>query len=518
MGCCEGEATQADLAGRNPRTCFSLSLPKENILPVPPFLLPATGLFSGAIANFLGLFLPLLLGAYSIPVIIDRLGVERFGTLTLVWAVIGYFGLLDFGISRALTKRVAETGDLAAVGRIVRPGLILMFGIGVIAALAMGGGYFLADAAGLVQPDNELRHSVYMIAFSMPLVLVSLGQRGILEGRQRFAAANWARVVLGVATFGMPIPLLSLYPRLDFLVAALIAGRMVVVLIQGWACRHDLLAGLDARYDRKEMFGLLRFGSWMTVSNLVSPLMVFLDRFVVGASIHAPNLAYYTTPFEVVTRLLIVPGAVTTAMFPKLVKWGQDNHHHLAMQGMIRGMGLSFLLIAPLVVGLQLFAEELLQVWLGTEFAAHGALPMRLLAWGVLFNSLAAFPFALLQGMGKPRWIAMLHIVELPLYMLLLFALMGQWGIPGVATAWLIRVAVDGLALVLLSGRYADSKQKHTAVQMICLGLLVGAIGFLTDLSYMEKIILWVLVSAAAVGYGRRIARNGSLTGKHEVN
>lgn len=493
-------------------------MPKENILSAPPPILPATGLFSGAVANLLGLLLPLLLGAYSVPLIIDRLGVGRFGTLTLIWAVVGYFSLLDFGISRALTKRVAEAGDQAAVGRIVRPGLILMSGIGVLAALVLGGGYCLAEFTGIVQQDEELRHSLYMVAFSMPLVLVSLGQRGILEGRQRFAAANWGRVVLGVATFGFPIPLLSLNPRLDLLVAALIAGRLVVVLIQGWACRHDLLAGLEVRYDRQEMSALLRFGGWMTVSNLVSPLMVFLDRFIIGASTHAPNLAYYTTPFEVVTRLLIVPGAVTTAMFPKLARWGHQKNNHLALQGMIRGMGLNFLLVAPLVVGLQLFAEELLLAWLGAEFAEQGALPMRLLAWGVLFNSLAAFPFALLQGMGKPRWIAMLHVVELPLYVLLLYVLMDHWGISGVATAWLIRVAVDGLMLVLLSARFANSKQKNTAVQIICLGLLIGAIGFLTNLGQMEKAILWVLVSASAAGYGWIIAVNGSLAGKHEID
>lgn len=474
-------------------------------------------MFSGAAINFLGLFLPLLLGFFSVPLIIERLGVERFGTLTLVWALIGYFSLLDFGISRALTKRIAEVVNLEAIGRIVRPGLILMFGIGVLAGISLGGGYLLVDAMSLVPFDQELRNSVYMIAFSMPLVLVSLGQRGILEGRQQFAVANVGRVVLGVATFGMPIPLLNLHQGLDVLVAALVAGRVVVLLLQGWACRNDLRAGLHAAYDHQEMVALLRFGGWMTVSNLVSPLMVFLDRFLIGASSYAPILAYYTTPFEIVTRLLIVPGAVTTALFPRLAKWGQ-NKSYLAAQGMIRGMGLNFLLLVPMVLGLQLFSGDLLQIWLGAEFAVRGALPMQLLAWGVLLNSLAAFPFAFLQGMGKPRWIALLHIVELPLYILLLFVLMQRWGIPGVAVAWLIRVGLDAMMLVVLSARYADTKQMHTAVQMIFLGLLVGATGVLTELDRVEKIILWLLVSVSAMSYGWRIAMKGTFLGKHEVS
>lgn len=466
----------------------------------------APGLFSGSIPNFLGLSLPLILGAYSVPLIIERLGIERFGTLTLVWALIGYFSLLDFGISRALTKRVAELDDQPGIGKAIRSGLMLMLGIGVFVGLVFGGAYLVAVASGLLQSDQELRNSAWLIALSMPFVLFGLGQRGVLEGRQRFVATNWGRVVLGLAAFGAPIPLLALYPRLDVLVAALVAGRLLTMLLQGWACRVELGAAWRAPFDRQEMSGLLHFGSWMMVSNLVSPLMVFLDRFLVGASSHAASLAYYTTPFEVVTRLLIVPGAVTTALFPKLAQWGVGGTDS-AVQGMVRGMGLMILLVLPLVLALQLFAADLMQMWLGAEFAITSTLPMQLLAWGVLFNSLAQFPFAFLQGMGKPRWIALLHLAELPVYLLMLFVFLQQWGIVGVAVAWLIRAAIDGMMLSALAARYADSRQNWRVLQMICLAVMVGGIGLLIDLGRTGNLVVWLGACAFAAGFGWRIVR-----------
>ncbi len=462
------------------------------------------GLFSGSVANFLGLSLPLILGAYSVPLIIARLGIERFGTLTLVWALIGYFSLLDFGISRALTKRVAELGDQPGIGEAIRSGLMLMLGIGVFIGAVFGGAYFLAVTLGYLRPDAELRNSAWLIALSMPFVLFGLGQRGVLEGRQRFVAANWGRVILGVAAFGAPIPLLALFPRLDVLVAALVAGRLLTMLLQGWACRGELGIAWRAPWDRKEMSGLLHFGSWMMVSNLVSPLMVFLDRFLVGASPHASSLAYYTTPFEVVTRLLIVPGAVTTALFPKLAQWSVGRKDS-AVQGMVRGMGLMVMLVLPLVLALQLFAVDLLQIWLGAEFAKQATLPMQLLAWGVLFNSLAAFPFAFLQGMGKPRWIALLHLAELPAYLLMLVVFLQQWGIVGVAVAWLIRVAIDGMMLSALAARYADSRQNWRVLQMIGLALVVGGTGMLIDVGRTGSLAVWLGACAFAAGFGWRI-------------
>ena len=46
--------------------------------------------------NLAGAGLPLLIGAATIPWLMSRLGVERFGILTLLWAIIGYFSLFYF--------------------------------------------------------------------------------------------------------------------------------------------------------------------------------------------------------------------------------------------------------------------------------------------------------------------------------------------------------------------------------------------------------------------------------------
>src|SRR5450759_1913386 len=58
--------------------------------------------------NLFGQVLPLLVGIITIPMLIKGLGIERFGILTLAWIVIGYFGLFDLGLGRALTQIIAH--------------------------------------------------------------------------------------------------------------------------------------------------------------------------------------------------------------------------------------------------------------------------------------------------------------------------------------------------------------------------------------------------------------------------
>ena len=59
------------------------------------------------IFNLIGLGAPLLVAVGTIPVMIQHLGPARFGLLTLIWAVVTYFGLFDFGLGRALTIELA---------------------------------------------------------------------------------------------------------------------------------------------------------------------------------------------------------------------------------------------------------------------------------------------------------------------------------------------------------------------------------------------------------------------------
>src|ERR1700687_5763655 len=71
--------------------------------------------------NFLGQLLPMLVGIVAVPQLITRMGTERFGIITIAWMLIGYFGLFDMGLGRALTQLVAgqlgrnETDDIPAV-------------------------------------------------------------------------------------------------------------------------------------------------------------------------------------------------------------------------------------------------------------------------------------------------------------------------------------------------------------------------------------------------------------------
>ena len=208
----------------------------------------------------------------------------------------------------------------------------------------------------------------------------------------------------------------------------------------------------------------------MTVSNAVGPLMVYLDRFVIGAVLSMSAVAFYVTPYEVVTKLWLIPVTLVGVLFPAFSGSALSDAKHLAR---LYERGLSYVTMAlfPLVLALTTFAAEGLSLWLGPVFSDKSAPVLQWLALGVFFNSIAHVPFALIQGMGRPDLTAKLHIAELPFYLLLCVWLVSELGILGAAITWSVRVVVDGVLLLwLASRRLPDLLSPHRNHMFVWLG------------------------------------------------
>jgi O-antigen/teichoic acid export membrane protein len=195
---------------------------------------------------------------------------------------------------------------------------------------------------------------------------------------------------------------------------------------------------------------MLGFGGWMMVTNVVGPLMIFLDRFVIGSVLGLAAVAYYVTPFEIVTKLLVVPGALVGVLFP-MFSASLAGDRAQAAELFRRSVRWVFLALFPAVLVMTVFAGDGLRLWLSDDFSRSSTAVLQWLAAGVLINSVAHIPFAFIQGAGRPDVTAKLHLLEFPLYVLTLWAFVHQWGIFGAAAAWTLRAGFDAAALFVLS-------------------------------------------------------------------
>ena len=421
--------------------------------------------------NLAGQLLPMLTGIVFVPLLLHALGTPRFGFLSLIWVMIGYFSLFDLGLARALTQRVAELGasrgspsksDLPAniidprLRTTVATGMLLITALALISmpVLLAGKGPILDNFIHVGGPlaDEAARAFIWLV-LGVPVVILAAGVRGLLEGEHRFAEVNAVRTPAGMAMFIAPWLATLIAPTLAAVTFAVFAVRLLQLAGFTWLARGMLLASLRrAAIDRAEVRMLFSFGLWITVSNIVGPVLVYIDRFVLSHYGSLSAVAYYSTPFDLLARLLFVGAAVQGVMFPAVsaaLATSPADVGRLLRQN----YALLLLMFVPVLLLTAVFARWGLTLWLGADFAAHSAGVLRILTLGIFLNVLTGVPFGLLQSMRRADLTAKVHLVELPLYLVLLIVLVRDFGITGAAWGWVARVAFDFTALSWLAHR-----------------------------------------------------------------
>lgn len=425
-------------------------------------------LATSTIWSLIGYTLPFPAALIAIPILTHALGADRFGVMSLAWALIGYSSIFDLGLGPALTKVVSERRELdpATLPALVWSTLALLVVFGAVSAVViMLAAAPLVDAVFNVPPQlrAEATRSFQIMALSLPFITVSAGMRGLLEAHQDFRTVGFMNSFTWSLMFLAPLLALPFSHSVIAAMVALVLARIGACILYGWLCFRRMptlrLTGLPGLASAAPA---LRFGGWLTVSNIVGPFLTYFDRFVIGTLLTVSAVTFYTVPYDMVLRLTVVGSAVTSVLFPTFSALFARDRAAIA-PAYLWGLRTVALIAAPLALGVLLLAPEGLLLWLGPTFASQSAPLLRWLTVGVFISCLVQVPFALIQASGRPDLTAKLHLLELVPYLALLWLLVGKAGITGAALAWTSRVTLDAV-LILLVGRWVFPEGKAASV------------------------------------------------------
>lgn len=412
--------------------------------------------------NLAGLVLPLGVAVIAVPHLIEKLGQERFGLLTLVWGLIGYAGALDLGIGRALTQKVAKLRGEANLSPIpdvlITAGRITLltgfFGGICIVIVALTGGENWINTKSV--PLAEVRNTMLLLAIALPAQAMSATYRGMNEAFLNFKGISLLRVGLGLINFGGPYLVSFFTIQLPWLVSTLVMSRLCALFIFRYFAY--LCLKRSTKQQRKGIYSaviaksLFSFGGWVTLSGIVSPVLVQADRFMIAFVLSATAVTSYVLPYEVVVQSLVLVGAVSSVMFPglsQLIQEKPEQWRSYFNKWLLR-VAVMMMLIC-IILGLLL--PVLLPLWIKDNLNPSSIVVGQILCIGVFANAIGSMFYALLHAKGRADLTAKLHIIELPLFITALFFLLKQFGIEGAAWAWVGRMIFDAILLARVSIR-----------------------------------------------------------------
>jgi O-antigen/teichoic acid export membrane protein len=451
--------------------------------------------------NLLGMLVPMAVSVVTVPIFLRLIGDARYGVLALVWLFLGYFGLFDPGITRAALFHIARLGREQNIERedVFWTALTINLCFGLIGGLVV---YFAARPlfmSAFKMPDNlraEVIASLPWLASSVPLSIATGVLGGAMQARESFASFNFINACNALATQTVPLAVAYWHgPNLKWLIAAVLITRTVGSIPMFVVLKRALPFGVGGAFQTHLVRTLFSYGGWVTISNLIMPILTTMDRVVIGNVIGAQGVAFYTVPFNLVSRISLLPASFATSLFPKLSRGSQGDSARLADEAI---MALAAVM-TPLIVFTMAILPVFMRFWVGASFAQRAAPVGVVLLAGVWINGLAIIPFEHLQATNRPDLTAKFHAIEAVPFLAALWVGVHYFGLIGAACAWSFRVTFEALLLLMVARQVKEWRR------LVVGGVIVlVTVGLSSSQIFSWRSLAEVLVIAVALVWSWR--------------
>ncbi len=401
-------------------------------------------LLRNSLWNLAGAALPALVALATVPWLIRGLGLEGFGIVTVIGAIVGYAGIFDLSLSAGAIKYLAEHHARGDQRRFAET---FWFGFAFYGLLGLAGGLLLFvfaapllarffGVSALLQDDALLGLRIAAIGFA-----VSQWMNYLLVVPQ--ALQRYDRSASSEAVFGMTANLASAAVAMaGGGIAGVVLARVAVTCVNLlWLALMLRQLGMPlapALPQRDTCIALTRFAGHSWLSRLASLLHQHADKLLVGALAGPIALAFYTVPSQLAGRLLGLTYRLASVIYPRvsaLAATGDRQELRVLYLDATRIVG--YLNFAALGM-IALTGDVFLRRWVGAEFVADGYPVLLLITTALMADSLTTIPSLVNDGLGHPQISGRFALARGLLGVALVWAGMAAGGIVGAAAAHLV--------------------------------------------------------------------------------
>jgi O-antigen/teichoic acid export membrane protein len=371
------------------------------------------------------------------PYIIGQLGMDTFGLWSLIFAVIGIFGLMDFGFATAAVKTVAEAtgaGDENGRNRALASLLMLYTLIGLLSLVLV---MTLAVPAAGWFDLTESQHGLFLPVIWILGLAVSLNFpaslfKAALSGAGRMHIVNAVELVMVLINAGLVYLLLEAGHGITGL-AISTALTMVGTSLALIPLAYRLLPGFSLHWrlmSLENIRPLLSFSVYAFMANVAVLVTLRLDPVVIKLFLPLSAVALYAVAARVSEYTFLLNKQFSNALMPLVSQLHGRGDRDAIRRIMTDG------------------APEFIQLWLGAEFAGSADL-LRILLLALIPVTLQLNAANILGMTGQHRYQAIAMLISAALNLLLSMALIAAFGLPGAALGTLAAVLLVEAAFIL---------------------------------------------------------------------
>jgi O-antigen/teichoic acid export membrane protein len=467
--------------------------------------------FGNAIASYVRFGVSVGVVFVITPLFIRVLGAEDFGLWSLVFALVGVVGLLDFGLLTTTTKYVAESKgrrDGRRRNEAVSALLFLYVSLAVVSVAVLWVStrllvplFGLAPVAAAEAMPLIWILGVRAAVLGLPLSLF----RGILCGEQRIALVSvvqaGAAVIYGVACWVALVNGKGLLELAWLNLGAMLVEHLVYVLLS-----FRLIPDLELSWrllNWATLRAVCSFGASQFVVNASALVRLRSDPLIVKLFLPLSAVGVYAIGLKVAEYMHLLVKQGVNAVAPLIAELAGEGERGQIREVLLVSGKFALAPAAALAAAAYLLGEAAVLAWIGPEFESAG-LVLSILLTATTLAMLESTASSVLAMSGYHRPAAIGAAASTVLNVVLSLLLVRPLGLAGVALGTLIAtLLVDVFVITGLARRAYGITTKEYAWRVVAPAtwpVIPSATAIASLKLLVEPVLLFELIVVGAAG------------------
>lgn len=410
----------------------------------------------------------LVLNIISIAVtgyIARSLGQADYGKLMFAFSFVPLFlPVVNLGISSIMTREVAQHKDQTGfiVSRILPLRLILSL-------IAMAG---VAVAVNLMGYPADTKLAVYIASLTIFTSALNYTYTSALQGHEKIKAIAGAQMISGLATMTMSVAVLFTGGRLIGQSIVYVIGQAMWLVIVVWYAHRTFFMQLP-RIDTVVWRTYIAKGMHFILPAMVTMMGAKMGIIMLSAFCSDRAAGIYGAANGLIERLMVIPDAIATAIFPAMVVAFSVSHEE-AQRLFSNFYGYLIMLGLPLAVGTTILAGPLIRLIYGVQYAPSAPV-LQILIWWLFFSFMLFIQSTTLNALHREKDVARTTYFSTVTYLVLSFVFIKAWGEKGAAVACVCGVILNySLLRRMLRQHLGGGIELSRILRIIAASLVMG--------------------------------------------
>lgn len=416
-------------------------------------------LLRNAVFNTGGFGVKILVTFLATPFFVYKLTPEGYGIFVLLTGLTGYYSILELGLGQGVTKFVAQhfvADEYVAMNHSINAALIIQIVSGAIASSALI--FFAPQFLSLlnVAPDYlvSAKKGIYIVAIGFFCQMIAGTLTAAVKGLQRYDLTGKITIFLEFFSSLTMVFVLLLGYGLVAMIVVTTCFSVISLVIYWFILRREIpqwkiMTGTTWASLRQ----ITSFSGFVFLSRITTFLSDYVVRVVISSVLGPAAVTYYVVPLSLLKAIDGVLGNAFSVIFPFASELGAKKDNERLKKIWLEGSRFLLSIALPAYLFAFIFSRPILNVWMGSSFAA--------LTWGYLslqavrqiLASVTMVPIHIATGLGYVRVRSIFAVLSISLYALLLVPLTQRYGITGAIVATIVG-GLPGLIFVAYISRY----------------------------------------------------------------